>query len=291
MGRIKSLLIVGVIYFFAGAIVWFSFSALPGKNDFIKVLSADILATIVVFIFSFIFRNSSIYDPYWSVVPPLIALYLIWVNPAGLALRQYMVLGVVLFWSVRLTSNWIRGWKGLKHEDWRYQRISGKTGKYYWPVSFLGIHLMPTIFVFLGCLPLFYVMADEAPLSPFEFVALLVSVSAILLEWVSDEQLRSFRKINSSEALMQTGLWGRMRHPNYLGEIVFWFGIYLFVPLDVPGKTFWTGIGFFSMIFLFNFISVPLMDEHNFQRRQGYAKYVKNVPALMPSLSKIFMKL
>ena len=284
-------MLVALIYLIAFTAIRFLFSYFPAQNDFIRVLSADILATAIVFIFSFVFKNSSIYDPYWSVAPPVIAVYLIHANPAGYDIRQFLILGVVLFWSIRLTANWARSWQGLKHEDWRYISISGKTGKYYWVVSFLGIHLMSTIFAFLGCLPLFYTMGDTSPLSPFEFVALLVSVSAILLEWISDEQLRSFRKKNPPEALMKSGLWARVRHPNYLGEIMFWCGIFMFIPLDVINKSFWTGIGFLSMIFLFNFISVPLMENHNFMRRQGYAKYMKNVPALMPSLRKLFIKL
>ena len=291
MKRTKSFVLVVLIYLIAFAAIRFLLLYFPVENNFIKVLSADILATIIVFLFSFVFKNSSIYDPYWSVAPPVIAVYLIHANPAGYGTRQFLLLGVILFWSIRLTANWVRSWQGLKHEDWRYIDISRKTGKYYWEVSFLGIHLMPTIFVFLGCLPLFYSMSDAAPLSPFELVALLVSVSAILLEWISDEQLRSFRKKNPPEALMQSGLWARTRHPNYLGEIMFWCGIYMFVPLDILDKSFWTGIGVLSMIFLFNFISVPLMDNHNFMHRQGYAKYVKNVPALMPSLRKLLMKL
>jgi steroid 5-alpha reductase family enzyme len=290
MSRLISLLIVLVIYFIALALVWYSFSMLPVENIFLKVLSADVIATILVFIFSFIFKNSSIYDPYWSVVPPVIAIFLIRANPSGYALRQFLVLGVILFWSIRLTINWARSWEGLKQEDWRYISISGKTGKFYWPVSFLGIHLMPTLLVFLGCLPLFYIVPDPSPLSPFELIAALISISAILLEWISDEQLRAFRIKNPGSALMQSGLWARMRHPNYLGEIMFWCGIFMFVPLDIFGRSYWTGIGFISILFLFNFISVPLMDQRNFTRRQGYAKYMKNVPALIPSLRKLFTK-
>ena len=195
----------------------------------INVLIADIAATTLIFVFSIIFNNSSIYDPYWSVVPPLIAIYLMKIFPNGDHSRQLIILALVLLWSIRLTVNWFRGWKGIRHQDWRYTSIAEKTGKWYWPVSFAGIHLMPTIFVFLGCLPLWYSMSDTSPFNVYDLFAALFTFSAILTEWIADEQLKQFRKINREDSFIRSGIWNYSRHPNYLGEISFWGGIFLFV--------------------------------------------------------------
>jgi steroid 5-alpha reductase family enzyme len=284
--KITSLFVVFAIYLLAFIAVYFIFPFFDETQSIIGVLYADVVATIIVFVFSVIFRNSSIYDPYWSVIPPVIVFYLIQIFPEGNAVRQWLIFALVLFWSLRLTINWMRGWPGLKHEDWRYTSIAEKTGKFYWPVSFLGIHLMPTIFVFLGCLPLWYSLSNPNALNVIDILAVLFTLTAILIEWIADEQLIKFRKSEKKGGFMQSGLWSISRHPNYLGEICFWVGMFLFVvSVNNFRETlgYWTATGFISMIVLFKFISIPLMEKRNISRKKGYREYIKKVPALLPN--------
>jgi len=283
--KIFSSLIILLIYLFAFLIVYHEFHLLSFTQTMINVLIADIAATALIFIFSIIFNNSSIYDPYWSVVPPLIVIYLMKIFPDGDHSRQLVISALVLLWSARLTVNWFRGWNGIRHQDWRYTSISEKAGKWYWPVSFAGIHLMPTIFVFLGCLPLWYSMSDTSPFNVYDLFAGLFTFSAILTEWIADEQLRRFRRSNSEDSFIRSGIWTYSRHPNYLGEISFWGGIYLFVISSSLLSSFtgyWTIIGLLSMIILFKFISIPIMEKRNKSRKSGYKEYIDQVPALLP---------
>jgi steroid 5-alpha reductase family enzyme len=282
-----SSLIIAGIYFLAFLIVYFLFPVLTFPKNMINVFIADVVATIVVFVFSILFSNSSVYDPYWSVAPPIIVIYLMNQFPDGNNLRQMIVLILVLFWSIRLTLNWLRGWTGLKHQDWRYTSIAEKTGKFYWPVSFLGIHFMPTVFVFLGCLPLWYILSSNAPLNVYDVIAAIFTFSAILTEWVADEQLIKFRKNNTANGFMESGLWSVSRHPNYLGEISFWGGLFLFILSSSGFKNtggYWTVAGFISMVILFKFISIPLMEKRNIDRKPGYREYIRKVPALLPRI-------
>ncbi len=76
------------------------------------VAVADLTGTIVIFASSVSMRNSSMYDPYWSVAPPIIALYLL---DGGT--RDWLVLALVAAWGLRLTFNWARGWSGMHYED------------------------------------------------------------------------------------------------------------------------------------------------------------------------------
>jgi steroid 5-alpha reductase family enzyme len=237
-----------------------------------------------------IFTNSSVYDPYWSVVPPVIAIYLMVIFPGANLARQLVIVSLVLFWSIRLTLNWLRGWQGLRHQDWRYTSIAEKTGKWYWPVSFAGIHFMPTLFVFLGCLPLWYALSAGTSFNVYDLLAALFTISAILTEWIADEQLRRFRKNDKRNTFIQSGLWRYSRHPNYLGEISFWGGIFLFVLSSSGFRStagYWTIIGLIAMILLFTLISVPLMEKRNKSGKPGYAAYIEKVPALLP---RIFFK-
>jgi steroid 5-alpha reductase family enzyme len=136
---------------------------LSGQPALVAIGAADLLATLVVFGFSMTFDNSSFYDPYWSVAPPLIGLSLVLCHavPEVPLTRQVLVLGVVTAWGARLTWNWIRGWRGLGHEDFRYVDLRRQTGRAYPLVSLFGLHLMPTVTVFLGCLPLVPVLSTK----------------------------------------------------------------------------------------------------------------------------------
>jgi steroid 5-alpha reductase family enzyme len=285
--KIISSIIIVFIYLFLFLITYFIFPFITFSQTMINVLFADITATILVFIFSVIFSNSSVYDAYWSVAPPVIVIYVVKLSPQGDPVRQMLLMSLVLFWSIRLTLNWLRAWKGFSHQDWRYNSIAEKTGKWYWPVSFLGIHLMPTIFVFLACLPLWYSISSTATFNLLDVVAALFTFSAILTEWIADEQLLQFRNNTSGNAFIRSGIWKYTRHPNYLGEIGFWGGMFLFV-ITSTGLTsftgYWTVIGLVSMIILFKFISIPLMEKRNKTRNPGYNEYIEQVPALIPHL-------
>ncbi len=287
--KIFPVLTVLAIYTLTFIIVYMFYPFLDFEYNMLNVFIADAAATTIVFLFSFVFNNSSIYDPYWSVAPPFIVIYLMKLNPDGNLIRQYIILALVLFWSIRLTLNWVRGWKGLKHQDWRYISIAEKTGKFYWPVSFLGIHMMPTIFVFLGCLPLWYSLSASTPFNIADVFALAFTFCAVLTEWIADEQLIRLKRDGSVGRYIQSGLWAYSRHPNYLGEISFWIGIYLFLLSSSGLKNadgYWTAVGFIAMILLFTLISIPMMEKRNLAKKPGYDVYISQVPALIPRLIK-----
>ena len=281
----NSIVLIAAIYISAFLVIYCIFPLLTFSRTMMNLFIADVIATVVIFIFSMIFNNSSVYDPYWSVVPPVIAVYLMIIFPDANQPRQLVIVALVLFWSIRLTMNWLRGWQGLRHQDWRYTSIAEKTGKWYWPVSFLGIHFMPTLFVFLGCLPLWDSISAPQPFNVFDVFAALITLSAILTEWAADEQLHRFRKADNRNAFIQSGLWRYSRHPNYLGEIGFWIGMFLFVLTSSGFRSsagYWTIVGLIFMIVLFTLISIPLMEKRNKARKPGYAEYIKKVPALLP---------
>ena len=244
---------------------------------------ADVAATAVVFAFSVLLDNSSVYDPYWSVAPPVVAAYWAAVAPTGrLGARQLLILGLTLLWGIRLTANWGRRWGGPADEDFRYREIRSKTGRGYWPASFVSIHLMPTVWVFLGLLPLFPALAQPGDFGILDAAAGLVTLAAVVIETVADQQLRKFlRSPHQPGAVLDSGLWGRCRHPNYLGEVLFWWGLFLVGIAARPGWA-WTIVGPLSITLLFVFISVPWMDRHMRARHAGWAEQMKRVPSLVP---------
>lgn len=286
---VKAWLVVIVAYVLAGIAALGVGFWLRTAAPLVVAGLADLAATIVVFLFSIFTRNSSMYDPYWSVAPVPIALY--WLaqpGSAGLASPRHLLIFVLLcIWALRLTGNWALQWRGLEHEDWRYRDIQRQTGIWYWPVSFLGIHLMPTILVFLGCLALWPVLSDgNVGLNWLDLIAALVTLGAVLIEGTADMQMRRFRRsADYAERLVPPGLWSVSRHPNYFGEVLFWWGLYLFVPLASPGF-WWVIVGPLAMLLLFLSTSIPLMERHLRAGHPHYAEYQRRVSMFFPWFSK-----
>jgi steroid 5-alpha reductase family enzyme len=269
------------------------------------------LAVSIIFVGSVDFNNSSVFDPYWSVAPPLIVVYYwIWMvgqlpgdgsywsvitgshlvpGQADYAAipswpdmtRIVVVMVLTLAYSIRLTWNFLRGWPGLKHEDWRYANFRKRSGKAYWVVSFFGIHLFPAMMVFGGTLSLWVVVIHGAtPLNLLDLLALLITGSAILLEAIADRQLRHYAlSAHEPGKTLRTGLWSRSRHPNYIGEMLFWWGLYCFALAANP-TYWWVIIGPLTITFMFVFISIPMIEKRMLERRSDYEDYRKKVPML-----------
>jgi steroid 5-alpha reductase family enzyme len=243
----------------------------------------DIAATLIVFAFSVALDNSSVYDPYWSMAPLPIAIY--WSATAGiLGVRQLLILALLAIWGVRLTVNWALRWRGPADEDFRYVEIRAKTGKAYWPASLASIHLLPTAWVFLGLVPIFPALAHSG-FTTLDVVAFLVTGLAIAIETIADHQLRRYlRSPHDKDGILDSGLWSLCRHPNYLGEILFWWGLFLFGVAANPGGI-WSSfyaIGPLSITLLFVFVSVPWMDRRMASRHAAWAEHMKKTPALVP---------
>jgi len=267
----------------AVAAVWLSWGpATPWL--WLDTLVADVLATLVVFAASRLHHNSSFYDAYWSVVPPLLAVY--WWAEGGLGTdepRCWLVAVVLLLWAVRLTANWVYSFPGLHHEDWRYPMLRERAGRWELPVDLLAIHVFPTLQVFLGMLPVYVVMTREGrDLGALDVVATLLGLSAVALELVADIQMHRFVRTRRPGQVMDRGLWGWSRHPNYLGELTFWFSLALYGVAASPSDAWWLFAGTVAMLAMFLGASIPMMEQRSLERRPGYQDVVDRVPRLLP---------
>jgi steroid 5-alpha reductase family enzyme len=240
---------------------------------------ADIVATIVIYGFGVLFRNSSFYDAYWSVAPPVIVLFWFWTAGGdGNVVLQTLVTTAVLLWAIRLTANWARGWTGIQHQDWRYTMLKKDGGFKAFAADFFGIHLFPTFMVFMACLPLWPAITTPVrDINLLAMIAFAVCVAGTVISLVADEQLRIFKQLNTDpQVFMQSGIWSWSRHPNYFGEWLFWVGVFLFGCAAGPDY-WWTGIGAVLMLVMFLFASVPMMEKRMFEKRAGYAEYRQRV--------------
>ena len=281
----KALLEIIIIYLVIGIAGWITYQSFQDETTILRFIYADLSMTIVTFFFSLFKRNSSVYDAYWSVIPFFfIVQWFVYFGGSEWDIFHWICAFVVSFWSWRLTLSWGRGWPGWEHEDWRYVNFRIQFGKFFQLINFLAIHLYPTLIVFLSMWGLFWVydlgVLESAGL--FYFGAFL-ALSGTMLELFADNELARFRKRENKkkEDILRTGIWAYSRNPNYLGELLFWFGL-LAMSLAF-GAPWFTAIGSVGMLLMFLFASIPMKDKQMEKNRpKAFANYKKEVSALIP---------
>ena len=284
MNRSKSFILCGWVYFISFIVAVLSTYISFGLHQWISISIGHIAATLCVFIFSVYTKNSSLYDPFWSVAPLPIALYLAFWPVSGEINSEkiFLVLVPITYWSFRLTINWIRQWEGLGHEDFRYIDLKNKFNKNPYIIDFTGIHIYPTLQVNISLFPI-YLILSVSTVKPnlFLYLSSIFTVLSVVLEHVADEQMKKFKKDPSNAAqTMQTGLWKYSRHPNYLGESLFWWGLY-FMVLSLDHTYWWLIICPLSMTLMFTLATCSMMDNRSLEKRPDYADYMKKTSQLM----------
>ena len=260
-----------------------TWNLLIDSNIFFKLLACHVEATIFIYILSVAFKNSSWYDAFWSVVPVVLTI-LCWIDihAEGNVLRAGMMFDVMVFWAIRLTYNWARSWDGFTHEDWRYVMMKGKAkNKFqYFLTDFGAIHLIPTLSVFMALLPMNYTLYYPGPdVFWLDWVAYSIGILAVFIQIISDQQMYNFRRSLTEPQTMQSGLWFYSRHPNYLGEILFWFSFFIF-SLSNGLAASWLIIGTITMYILVAITSVAMMDKRSLERRHDFKDYMDTTPAI-----------
>ena len=277
--RLFGILIIGLTYLLASAVGIGVFFLLPFEIWF-SVLVADVVATVVVFVVSVICSNASVYDPYWSVQPIIILLAA--ACGFGVNLTGSLLIAVICFWGIRLTANWAYTFHGLDCQDWRYTMLKEKSGGFYPIINFFGIHLIPTLIVYLCTIPAVYVLKLAPDFNLLALPFAILSLLAVILQGVSDIQMHKFRRLKTG-GFIRAGLWKYSRHPNYLGEILMWWGVGVYSAISVGVNLFIVGAVANTLLFLF--VSIPMADKRQ-SRKEGFEDYKNNTRSLLPIYKK-----
>ena len=275
--RAASFIAVAIVYVIATAVGVVTYCLARDLDWWLALLVADVAATAATFIFSLIFKNASVYDPYWSVQPPVILVA--FALGKELTLFGILLLFVVSFWAIRLTANWAYTFANLNHQDWRYTMLKEKTGVFYPVINFVGIHIVPTL-VLYGCiLPAVYAIREGLEANIPSIICLCVSLCAAVMQGIADIQMHKFRK-NRDGAFIRRGLWKYSRHPNYLGEILMWWGVGLSVVFASP-NSWYLALGAVANTVLFLAVSIPMADGRQ-SRKDGFPEYKRDTRMLLP---------
>ncbi len=274
--RSVSFAVIFVVYALAVAVGIIVYNALS-FSPWVNLLLADVVATIFVFAISVILKNASVYDPYWSVQPIVIIGYLAILKPLNFS--RFIVLLVILYWGIRLTANWAYTFMGLDHQDWRYTMLKEKTGKIYPLINLLGIHMFPTLVVYFCVLPAVYVFLFEIGFNAFSFLGFALSITATTIQLFADIEMQGFRK-KIHQGFIRTGLWKYSRHPNYLGEILMWWGVAVMLIFALPSM-WYLAFGALLNTLMFLFVSIPMAEKRQ-SKKEGYFEYKAQTRMLLP---------
>ena len=239
-----------------------------------------LLYMLVWYCVSLIVRDASIVDIAWGLGFVVLAL--------GLAIAHecespthYLVTTLIIVWGIRLSWHIARRKIGSP-EDWRYQKWRKGWGKWFNLRSFWQIFILQGVLLLLIAAPVFVASysGEDAKIGFMQAVGLLIWLMGFLFEVISDRQLRKFTKNRKPGQVMQIGLWRYSRHPNYFGEVIMWWGLWITV-INLP-------YGLHAIIspllitYLILFVSgVPLL-EGKYKTDKKYQAYAKRTSRFLP---------
>lgn len=273
------LLISYITAYLAGFTV---FNLLKDKVDlYVSLMLADLAATVIIYLIGLLYNTASIYDPYWSLQSIVIGIsLLIYTHNVNAGIIIYLV--VILMYSARLTGNYLISFNDISYIDWRYQKLKEKSGKLYFLVNLFGIHIFPTLLVYGATLPMIGYIRNNMEFKIYDIAGLLIMVIGIIYEIYADLSMIKFKKIRkSNKEVIDIGLWQYSRHPNYFGEIVFWFGVFITFWLHDLGNWYFM-FGAVAILLMFIFISIPMQERHLEEYKRDYRSYKRRTRMLIP---------
>ncbi|MGB5303685.1 MAG: DUF1295 domain-containing protein [Gemmatimonadota bacterium] len=226
--------------------------------------------------------DASIADRFWGLGFVLLAAWYA-SNGGGWPVRSWLLLGLTSVWGIRLSVHIHRRNRG-KPEDPRYARWRENGGASYWWTSLWKVFALQALILWIVAAPLLVGQSSGTPdhLTAADFAGSAVWLLGFAFEAVGDAQLAAFRADPANAGkVLSTGLWRFTRHPNYFGDALIWWGLFV-IATSVPGGS-WTAFSPILMTVLLVRVSgVALLEESLRETRPGYADYVARTSAFIP---------
>ena len=282
INKISGLVVLLISYVIAYMVGFIIFNLLVKKTPIlVTILLCDLAATVSIYLIGLLYHSASVYDPYWSIQTAAIGISLmIYYEVSNLGLWLFLIF--ILVWSLRLTINFVITFDDITYIDWRYKMLKEKTGKLYPLVNLLGIHMFPTLIVYLASLPYFMYIINNLEFSFLDLFGYLIMILGIALELLSDIAMHKFKKFRKkNKDLINLGLWRHSRHPNYLGEITFWVGVGVVYFFRRPEEWYFL-LGALAIYLMFMFISIPMAEKKMSTYKRNFEQYKRDHRILLP---------
>jgi steroid 5-alpha reductase family enzyme len=238
----------------------------------------------VLFAAALLKRDNSIVDIAWGPGFVLVALLTLLLGKT-FEDRQVLVTALVGAWGIRLGVHLYFRNRG-RGEDFRYAKWRKEWGRWFVPRSFFQIFVLQGILMLIVSYGV--VLANSSPspgLGALDVLGAAVWVSGFIFEAAGDAQLKVFKqKPENKGRIMRSGLWRYTRHPNYFGEAVMWWGIFI-IDLSLPRG--WTGVVSPVLItFLLLRVSGVTMLEKKYAGNNEFQVYARRTNAFFPWFPK-----
>ena len=224
-------------------------------QDFFLFLGISIGFNLAMFLVAYKLQTDKITDISYSAtfITSVLGMFLL---RSSNDVVDFSILILILFWAIRLgTYLLIRIHRMGQDNRFDHIRNSFK--------SFLSFWIVQGVSVTIICIPIIlsFNIADKE-LSIIGCIGIVIAILGFLIESIADKQKYSFKKENP-DAFIQTGLWTNIRHPNYLGEILFWVGIFLLSISGFENSIVFVGIISPSWIIflLLKFSGIPPLEK------------------------------
>jgi len=251
----------------------------PHFSPPVWALIFSVSAGVILWLVSLRQRDSSIVDIFWGPGIAAVVDLVIWLGHSG-GQRTSAVLFLVNLWGARLAAHI---WTRHKGEDRRYAAMRNRFGKTWWWVSLPQVFLLQAILIWFVPAPLVAaVLYGQRPFTWLDYLGIGVAAFGLIFEAIADFQLSAFRTDPAHRGkVMDRGLWGWSRHPNYFGEAAMWWG-YFAIGFSAS-HMWWLILSPLLVTFLLLQVSgVTLLEDGIEQRRPGYAAYKRRVSAFLP---------
>lgn len=242
------------------------------------------LLIIFLWFCSLLLKDISIIDTAFAPLVLLITLLSIYLSNSSNGIKWIIFL-IIFFWSIRLTLLMFQ--RKIGHgEDERYAKLRNwkEPGINFNLFALRQVFLLQGIVIWCVTLPIQFMLSknDVNTLSFFNFIGLIIIIVGFAWEAISDHQLNNFKKSSTNKnQFLKKGLWSLSRHPNYFGEILFWWGIFMFTIVDYTSFISIIGPLLFTYL-LINVTGVKTMDKRMINNYSEYAEYIKQTNSIIP---------
>jgi steroid 5-alpha reductase family enzyme len=249
----------------------------------VELLAVNLAVTaalmILVWLASVVLRDASIVDVFWGPGFVVIAFLTFFLTGESTS-RKALLLALTSIWGLRLAT-YLAWRKSGTPEDYRYRAMRESIGPRFWLFSLFVVFGLQGVIMNIVALPVMAGQLDRSPLSGWAVPGIGLWTVGLLFETIGDYQLARFKADpNNSGKVMNRGLWCCTRHPNYFGDFLVWWGIYL---ATLGEGTWWTAIGPLLMSFLLVRVSgVALLERSLRHSKEGYADYIARTNAFFP---------
>jgi len=189
---------------------------------------------------------------------------------------------LVGLWGLRLSYHiFLRNWG--KPEDFRYTNFRNEWGKSYALRSYFQLFLLQGLLTYIISLAFFMAQQNTLISYPLVISGVLIYIIGYLFESIGDAQLKRHIETSKTKSIIQTGLWKYTRHPNYFGEALLWWGIFI-VALGF-GAPLWTIISPIAINFFIRYVSgVPLLEKR-MEKYPEFAEYASKTAIFIPFIN------